>query len=112
MSLLCLLEQRSLVEVECRHVMASLLNAAAHPHAHGLVHADIKPGNVFVKGPGMSQPHWSDSVSCRQFCHDIVMLPQLLGVVLGDLGSVELGDPDQRVHIHQAKQKGVVKTTL
>ena len=112
MSLLGLLEHRSLVEVERRHVMASLLNAAAHLHAHGLVHADIKPGNVLVKGPGMSQPHWSDSVSCRQFCHDIVMLPQLLGVVLGDLGSVELGDPDQRVHIHQAKQKGVVKTTL
>ena len=28
------------------------------------------------------------------------------------MGSVELGDPDQRVHSHTAKQQDVVKTTL
>ena len=111
-SLHCLLRQRSLLEVERRHVMASLFHAGTHLHAHGLVHADIKPGNVLIKGPGLKQPHWSDSVSCQQFGTDIVILPTLLEVVLGDLGSVELADPDQRVHSHTAKQQGVVKTTL
>ena len=111
-SLLCLIRQRSLLEVERRHVMASLFHAGAHLHAHGLVHADIKPGNVLTKGPGLKQPHWGDSVGCQAFCNDIVLLPHLLGVVLGDLGSVELADPDQRVHSHTTKQIGVVKTTL
>ena len=64
-SLLCLLQLRSLLELERRHVMASLLNAGTHLHAHGLVHADIKPANVLVKGPGLHQPHWSDSVPCQ-----------------------------------------------
>ena len=111
-SLHCLLKHRSLLEVERRHVMSSLLNAAAHLHAHGLVHADIKPGNVLVKGPGMRQPHWSDPVSCQQFGNDLFNLPHLLGVVLSDLGSIELGDPDQRAVIHQARRKPVVRTTL
>ena len=107
-----LLQQRSLVEVERRHVMVCLLNAAAHLHAHGLVHADIKPKSVLVRGPGVSQPHWSDSVSCQHFCNDIVILPSLLGVVLGDLASVELGDPDQRFLLHKAEPKTSVRTML
>ena len=94
------------------HVMASLCHAGAHHHAHGIDHADIKPGNVLISGPGLKQPHWSDSVSCQHFCNDIVILSHLLGVVLGDLGSVELANPDQRVQPHTVKQKGVVKTTL
>ena len=48
LSLLCLLRQRSLLEVERRHVMASLFHAGAHLHAHGIVHADIKPDNVLI----------------------------------------------------------------
>ena len=39
-------------------------------------------------------------------------LPSMLEVVLGDVGSVELGDPDQRGHEHTAGQQGVVKSTL
>ena len=31
---------------------------------------------------------------------------------MGDVGSVELGDPDQRAHAQAAKRQGVVKTTL
>ena len=110
LSLLGLLRQRPLLEVERRHVMASLLHAGAHLHAHGFVHADIKPGNVLINGPGLKYPDdWDD---CSDCWNDIVRLPYLLEVILGDVGSVELGDPDQRLHSHTAGQQGVVKTTL
>ena len=108
LSLLCLLRQRSLLEVERRHVMASLSHAGAHLHAHGIVHADIKPGNVLINGPGLKDCFdWSESMSCKHFWADVVSLPSMLEVVLGDVGSVELGDPDQRVHSQTAGQQGV-----
>ncbi len=34
--------------VELRHIVLSLLDALAHAHARGVIHRDIKPGNVLV----------------------------------------------------------------
>ena len=112
-SLRSLRKCRNLMEVERRHVMACLLQACAHLHTHGIVHADITATNALARGLGLKNPYWSDSVSCQQFCSDINRLPTLLEVVLSDLGSVEIGDPDQRLrNPDDVKKVGVVKTTL
>ena len=51
--------QRVLIELEVKLVMNSLLQACAHLHRHGLVHADVKPTNVLVKGGRAQQlPKW------------------------------------------------------
>ncbi len=33
---------------DCRHVLVQLLDGLAHAHAHGIVHRDVKPGNVLL----------------------------------------------------------------
>jgi tetratricopeptide (TPR) repeat protein len=33
---------------ECRHVLIQLLDGLAHAHAHGIVHRDVKPGNLLL----------------------------------------------------------------
>ena len=46
-SLVDVCQQRTFVELEVKLVMRSLLHACAHLHMHGLVHADVKPANVY-----------------------------------------------------------------
>ena len=48
-------ERRTLVDLEVKLVLKSLLDACAHLHMHRLVHADVKPANVLVKGVGLGQ---------------------------------------------------------
>ena len=37
---------------ESLHIMDQVLDALAYAHAHGLVHRDVKPGNIFVAPDG------------------------------------------------------------
>ena len=61
---------RTFVELQVKLVMGSLLHACAHLHMHGLVHSDVKPEHVLVKGVGLSQ--------CR--CGCISCYPKLLDI--------------------------------
>ena len=82
-------QQRTFVELEVNLVMRNLLHACAHLHMNGLVHADVKPPNVLVKGEGIRQcqsacisccPNWSDADACLQFSEGVDNLPSLLEV--------------------------------
>ena len=90
-------------------------------HVHGLVHADVKPPNVLVKGEGLRQcrsgcmrcyPEWADADACLQFSKDVDNLPALLEVVLSDLGNAEAGDPCDRAPFRNIEESGVVVTSL
>ena len=37
-------------EVEARHIMKHIVTGLAHVHARGVVHCDVKPGNVLIDG--------------------------------------------------------------
>ena len=109
-------QQRTLVDLEVKLVMKSLLHACAHLHVHGLMHSDVKPGNVLVKGVGLSQcrsgciscyPNWCDAEACLQFSKDVDNLPSLIEVVLSDLGCAMPGDPIHRAPVRNIEQFGV-----
>lgn len=45
--------KRPMTAVEARRIFAQVVEAIAHVHAHGVVHRDIKPGNIKVRPDGV-----------------------------------------------------------
>ena len=41
-----------------RHVLRSLLGALNHMHGLGVVHADLKPANILLRGAGAFKDNW------------------------------------------------------
>ena len=52
------LERRPLKVAGMRHVLRTVLAALAYMHEHGLVHADVKPANILLRGAGAFQDEW------------------------------------------------------
>ena len=42
-----------------RHIVSSVLEALKHMHALGLVHSDLKPGNILLRSRPRFQQHWN-----------------------------------------------------
>ena len=42
-----------------RHILSSVLEALKHMHALGLVHSDLKPGNILLRSRPRFQQHWN-----------------------------------------------------
>ena len=45
------------------HILSSVLEALQHIHARGLVHSDLKPGNILLRGRPRFREHWNELVS-------------------------------------------------
>ena len=52
------LKRRPLKVAGMRHVLRSVLAALAYMHEHGLVHADVKPANILLRGACAFQDEW------------------------------------------------------
>ena len=79
----------ALQDEEVCHVTVVVLGALAHMHRSGVLHSDVTPANILVKGPGLfpGECTYTDSGSCATFAEMLRELPSRLLVVLADLGT-------------------------
>ena len=86
---------------ESIHIFKSLLSATRHMHTHGLVHTDIKPPNMLVKGcDWIGGPNLEENL--QSFGRRLLQLPLKMHVCLADLGSSLAGDPRYRRQVAAA----------
>jgi serine/threonine-protein kinase len=76
-----LTERGHLDPPEAAAIAEGILDALAHAHAEGVVHRDIKPGNVLV-GPGGTVKVTDFGIAKAAFAGDITTTGKLLGTAL------------------------------
>ena len=102
--------RRPMVEEERRHVGASLLAGLAHMHRHGIIHGDVKPGNVLVRGNGLGDAFRDEASDA--FWARVVDLPRSWPMVLADVGTAEPADPVHRRLIQRPPSEAMRVGTL
>ena len=58
-----------------RHIVSSVLEALKHMHAHGLVHSDLKPGNILLRSRPRFQQHWNALIASPKVHSEASALP-------------------------------------
>ena len=95
-----------------KHILRCVLQGLQHTHQNGLVHNDLKPGNIFVQVPANADQIWKSSQ--QELAAWLFQLPDTMRVVLGDFGLAVPGDPNDR-RIQSSKDvesNGVEQATL
>ena len=86
-----------MAEYQC--IGQALLQGVGYMHDCGVVHCDIKPGNVLVSGPGLgvaATMDYADPTACEQLAAQLRSLPNLRRIAVADLGCVLPADPSHR----------------
>ena len=58
-----------------RHIVSSVLEALKHMHAHGLVHSDLKPGNILLRSRPLFAEHWNALIASPKVHSEASALP-------------------------------------
>ena len=112
-SVMDFLKERRLEVAAVRHILRKVVSALMHMHNLGILHADLKPANIFMRPEIFAVEEWNfwlEDSSTRKtaavFNGCISPGGCIFKTVLGDLGCAELADPAQR-RLHKVKS-GVV----
>ena len=100
--------KKSLLEIAAaRHILRKIVSALTYMHDLGIVHADLKPANMFMRPETFAATAWTEWVVASsqpprtanpaEFKGCISPKGFIFEVVLGDLGNAVLANPAERI---------------
>ena len=97
--------RRPIAQQEYRHIAWSVLLGIRHLHSLELVHADLTPGNVQLKGAGFAESAISFNEFCqypliaRNYVRQAAMLKVTLLVCIADSGFCVPGSSRNKLYV-------------
>ena len=101
----CLPRRRPIAQQEYRHIAWSVLLGIRHLHSLELVHADLTPGNVQLKGAGFAESAINFNEFCqypliaRNYVRQAAMLKVTLLVCIADSGFCVPGSSRNKLYV-------------